>query len=99
MRESFCNLMIVSKYLAFPFLLQAAHLSEKPVAPPPGLSTSWAFPVASTNNSSSGSIEMFQEDEDPCAICHEDLTTGSTITLECAHKFHDEVGTTRTLKI
>ena len=35
---------------------------------------------------------MYQEDEDPCAICHEELTVGNTQTLECAHKFHDEVG-------
>ena len=70
-----------------------AESSEKPLAPPPGISASWAFPTSGSNNNSSvGGTEMFQEDEDPCAICHEELTLGTTQTLECDHKFHDEVG-------
>ena len=35
--------------------------------------------------------DMCQEDEDMCAMCHEELTLGTTQTLKCAHKFHDEV--------
>ena len=35
---------------------------------------------------------MYQEDEDLCAMCHEELTLRTTPTLKCAHKFHDEVG-------
>ena len=70
------------------FLLQTPDILEKPKVPPPGLSASWAFPVGGVNNNNS---EMFQEDEDPCAICHEDLTIGSAITLECDHQFHDTV--------
>ena len=74
------------------FSVQTSNPSGTAIGAPPGLSSSWAFPTSnSTSSMSSGVGETFQEDEDPCAICHEELTEGCTITLECAHKFHDEV--------
>ncbi|XP_060074001.1 E3 ubiquitin-protein ligase TTC3-like isoform X2 [Ylistrum balloti] len=56
----------------------------KPIAPPPGLATSWAF------SASDGANEVFEEDEDPCVICHEEMTPTTTRTLDCSHRFHDE---------
>lgn len=29
--------------------------------------------------------------EDPCIICHEDMSPDETCVLECRHSFHDEV--------
>lgn len=31
------------------------------------------------------------EEEDPCAICHEELSSAPITTLDCRHQFHDEV--------
>ncbi|XP_033757927.1 E3 ubiquitin-protein ligase DZIP3-like [Pecten maximus] len=56
----------------------------KPIAPPPGLATNWAF------QASDGTNEVFEEDEDPCVICHEEMTPTTTRTLDCSHRFHDE---------
>ncbi len=33
----------------------------------------------------------FDEDEDPCSICHEEMRPGSTKMLQCFHYFHDKV--------
>ncbi|XP_025101928.1 E3 ubiquitin-protein ligase TTC3-like isoform X3 [Pomacea canaliculata] len=30
------------------------------------------------------------EEEDPCAICHEELSSAPITTLDCRHQFHDE---------
>ncbi|XP_064650634.1 uncharacterized protein LOC135502068 isoform X3 [Lineus longissimus] len=34
-------------------------------------------------------ISIF-EDEDPCVICHEEMTPGTFVSLDCHHVFHDE---------
>ena len=39
----------------------------------------------------SGQGEVFQEEEDPCVICHEEMTPPSTAQLDCGHRFHDDV--------
>ncbi|XP_070202004.1 E3 ubiquitin-protein ligase TTC3-like isoform X3 [Littorina saxatilis] len=55
------------------------------VAPPPGLSAAWSVegiePFAG---------DRFVEEEDPCAICHEELTAAPILTLECMHRYHDQ---------
>lgn len=56
----------------------------KPIAPPPGLASNWGFQASDGNN------EVFEEDEDPCVICHEEMTPTTTRTLDCSHRFHDE---------
>ncbi|XP_076111314.1 uncharacterized protein LOC143079699 isoform X1 [Mytilus galloprovincialis] len=61
----------------------------KPVAPPPGLNTSWGF-TESSNTSSYKGEEVFEEEQDPCVICHEEMTPDTTVRLECHHRFHDE---------
>ncbi|XP_061169827.1 E3 ubiquitin-protein ligase TTC3-like [Saccostrea echinata] len=56
---------------------------------PPGLPASWGLPV--TDLSSLGiTSEVFEEEEDPCVICHEEMTIDTTVMLECKHRFHDE---------
>lgn len=32
-----------------------------------------------------------QYEEDPCAICHEELSSAPVATLDCRHQFHDQV--------
>ncbi|KAK6173520.1 hypothetical protein SNE40_016953 [Patella caerulea] len=34
-------------------------------------------------------LELFTEDEDPCAICHDDLSLQPVRILECKHSFHE----------
>ncbi|OWF40060.1 E3 ubiquitin-protein ligase TTC3 [Mizuhopecten yessoensis] len=58
--------------------------APKPIAPPPGLATNWAF------SASDGTGEVFEEDEDPCVICYEEMTPMTTRTLDCSHRFHDK---------
>ncbi|XP_056012499.1 uncharacterized protein LOC125682526 isoform X2 [Ostrea edulis] len=49
---------------------------------PPGLSALWGLSGANS--------EVFEEEEDPCVICHEEMTPTTTVMLECKHRFHDE---------
>lgn len=57
--------------------------------PPPGLPLSWG--VSGTDLVSLGiTSEVFEEEEDPCVICHEEMTPPTTVMLECKHRFHDE---------
>jgi E3 ubiquitin-protein ligase DZIP3 len=35
-------------------------------------------------------IDIFEEEEDPCVICHDEMNPGDTITLECQHCFHNQ---------
>ncbi|KAL3886869.1 hypothetical protein ACJMK2_026830 [Sinanodonta woodiana] len=61
----------------------------RPLAPPPGLPASWAF-QSGDKPTNLGEREYFEE-EDPCVICHEEMTLQEPITLECGHKFHDQI--------
>ncbi|KAK3585081.1 hypothetical protein CHS0354_004270 [Potamilus streckersoni] len=78
---------------AVPYTSQSGNVSgqqpvpHRPLAPPPGLPASWAF-QSGDKFTSLGEREYFEE-EDPCVICHEELTSQAAITLECGHKFHD----------
>ena len=45
-------------------------------------------PVNMMSNSPS---ELYNEEEDPCSICHEEMALGTTKMLECRHYFHDKV--------
>jgi hypothetical protein len=56
---------------------------------PPGLSALWG--LSGTNS------EVFEEEEDPCVICHEEMTPATTVMLECKHRFHDEVRNNRAI--
>ena len=38
--------------------------------------------------------EIYDEEEDPCTICHEEMKPGTTKMLECKHYFHDRVSET-----
>ena len=62
---------------------------SKLMTPPPGLSSSWGF--LETPSISSKEEEVFEEEQDPCVICHEEMTLDTTVKLECHHRFHDEV--------
>ncbi|KAK3107126.1 hypothetical protein FSP39_007850 [Pinctada imbricata] len=55
-------------------------LPPKPLTPP-----TWA-----TGQQTIGYTEVFEEEEDPCVICHEEMTPPTTVKLECNHRFHDE---------
>lgn len=58
--------------------------------PPPGLLGTWGH--SGTDLVGLGvSSEVFEEEEDPCVICHEEMTPPTTVMLECKHRFHDEV--------
>ena len=58
--------------------------------PPPGLLGTWGH--SGTDLVGLGvSSEVFEEEEDPCVICHEEMTPPTTVMLECKHGFHDEV--------
>ena len=62
---------------------------------PPGLSSGWAFPGAGltgvTERGPPRGEDVFQDEEDPCVICHEEMTSYPAVNLQCGHKFHDEV--------
>ena len=42
--------------------------------------------------------EIYDEEEDPCTICHEEMKPGTTKMLECKHYFHDRVSETLWIK-
>ena len=71
-------------------------MTGKPLGPPPGINSSWAFMAAGGSKEGSGKCsggELYKdEDENPCVICHEEMDPNSIVTLECGHLFHDEVG-------
>ncbi|XP_050415748.1 uncharacterized protein LOC126829704 [Patella vulgata] len=48
---------------------------------PPGFTTNKGL--------STPGLELFREDEDPCAICHDDLSLQPVRILECKHSFHE----------
>ncbi|XP_076438355.1 uncharacterized protein LOC143277431 isoform X2 [Babylonia areolata] len=57
----------------------------KRTAPPPGISPAWSVegldPVMG---------DRFVEEEDPCLICTDELSTAPTLVLDCGHRFHDQ---------
>ncbi|KAK7471488.1 hypothetical protein BaRGS_00035882 [Batillaria attramentaria] len=59
--------------------------------PPPGLNPSWSVeglePMGSAHEF--GGVDRFEE-EDPCAICHDELSSAPVTTLDCTHRFHDQ---------
>lgn len=44
-----------------------------------------------SNNNGTFGGEVFQEEIDPCIICHEELSTEAASMLDCGHSFHTEV--------
>ena len=46
----------------------------------------------------SPAAEIFEEEEDPCIICHEELMPHDTCKLECQHRFHNQVRLTSKIK-
>ncbi|XP_023929974.1 E3 ubiquitin-protein ligase TTC3 [Lingula anatina] len=45
-------------------------------------------PSLPTLGSEDNSQELFEEEVDPCIICHEELTPATTARLDCKHRFH-----------
>ncbi len=61
--------------------------------PPSGYSTppsGYSTPPSWVHNSTV-ETPMFEEVDDPCAICHDELLPMNCIRLECGHRFHDRV--------
>ncbi|XP_048459031.1 uncharacterized protein LOC109934213 [Rhincodon typus] len=50
----------------------------------------WSSSRQQEFNSWEGARAMTEE-QDPCVICHEELTVESMLVLPCAHKFHSQV--------
>ena len=61
--------------------------TSRRMAPPPGLSAAWS--VEGLEVGMGGG--RFQEEEDPCAICTDELSSAPVQTLDCGHRFHDQV--------
>lgn len=60
--------------------------SHQRVAPPPGLNPAWSVEGVDEERAPT-SADRFEED--PCAICVDELSAAPCITLECSHRFHD----------
>jgi len=48
-------------------------------------------PNNSGPGSSAGDDEMFEEEEDPCIVCHEELAADNVTKLDCGHSYHTKV--------
>ena len=57
----------------------------EPAKPPP--KSAWASKKAEKID--------FEEEEDPCVICHEEMNK-NIVTLRCGHKFHPYVSSSST---
>jgi hypothetical protein len=44
-----------------------------------------------SGGSSIGDAETFEEEENPCIICHEELDSSENSTLDCGHVYHTQV--------
>ncbi|XP_046553087.1 LOW QUALITY PROTEIN: uncharacterized protein LOC124262626 [Haliotis rubra] len=66
--------------------------TQTPTAPPPGLNTSWGPQLSPSvsGGSRNRQLELFLDEENPCAICHDELEAQETQDLECGHTFHVE---------
>ena len=51
------------------------------------------FQTLSTNGNGStmSDDQVFEEEDDPCLICMDELDAGAMTKLGCAHRFHTEV--------
>ncbi|XP_071111299.1 E3 ubiquitin-protein ligase TTC3-like [Haliotis cracherodii] len=69
-------------------------IAQTPTAPPPGFSNSWGVHLGGgggSNSSSYKQLDLFLDvEENPCAICHEELENQETRDLDCGHTFHVE---------
>lgn len=91
-KDVFLMQLAVSVYHTFYCLqeMMTGFTDDRARNPPPGLPLSWG--VSGTDLVSLGiTSEVFEEEEDPCVICHEEMTPPTTVMLECKHRFHDEV--------
>ncbi|KAI0208487.1 hypothetical protein LSAT2_006833 [Lamellibrachia satsuma] len=53
------------------------------------LDTFTLAPASRSDTSSPSSVGcIYEEEEDPCIICHDELETGPVFKLGCSHRFH-----------
>ena len=55
------------------------------------------FTLPPSSRSDTSSPGFFEEEEDPCIICHDELDTGLIFKLGCSHRFHKTVSTVITM--